>query len=224
MQPDDEPRDAESMTEAYDRRGRDGQLGAVRRPPLAPRRSAGVIEWLEDEGTGTAAVNYRLRDWLISRQRYWGTPIPIVHCADGGEVAVPDDQLPVELPPRDVDLPPKGHVAAGAATTDWVNTTCPRAGAGHARHRHDGHVRGLVVVLPAVLLAGDEDGPFGPRTPRASGCRSTSTSGACEHAILHLLYSRFFTKVLHDMGLVDFVEPFSAPAEPGPGDHGRLGR
>ena len=114
-----------------------------------------IIEQLERDGVGTGTVNFRLRDWLLSRQRYWGCPIPIIHCETDGEVPVPYDQLPVLLPDlRGADLKPKG-VSPLAAATDWVNVDVPHLRwSGEAGHRHDGHLRGLVVVLPALLLAG----------------------------------------------------------------------
>ena len=109
-----------------------------------------IVDWLESEGKGRRSVNYRLRDWLLSRQRYWGCPIPMLYCETDGLVPVPDDQLPVELPDIE-DYKPKGQPPLATAT-EWLNTTCPRVrGAGQARDRHDGHVRRLVLVLPALL-------------------------------------------------------------------------
>ena len=108
-----------------------------------------IVAWLESEGKGEPAVNYRLRDWLLSRQRYWGCPIPIVYCESDGIVAVPDDQLPVELPDVE-DYAPKGQSPL-AAVDDWVNTDVPEVRRpSPARDRHDGHLRRLVVVLPAL--------------------------------------------------------------------------
>ena len=126
------------------------------------RRSARSSTWLEEKGAGEGTVNFRLRDWLLSRQRYWGVPIPIVHCETTARSPVPYDQLPLELPElKGADLKPKG-VSPLAAAEDWVNVDCPTVRRpGQARQRHDGHVRGLVVVLPALLLADDyTDGPF----------------------------------------------------------------
>jgi leucyl-tRNA synthetase len=172
---------------------------------------ARIVEQLEAEGHGKHAVNFRLRDWLLSRQRFWGPPIPIVHCGDCGEVPVPDDQLPVVLPDdlRGADLKPKG-VSPLAAATDWVNTTCPRCGGKATR---DSDTMDTFVDSSWYFLRycspDYTDGPFDPEAVRR-WMPAHQYVGGVEHAILHLLYSRFFTKVLHDMGMVDFVEPFSA--------------
>ena len=127
-------------------------------------------------------MTYRLRDWLLSRQRYWGCPIPIIHCERCGEVPVPDDQLPVELPYlTGTDLAPKG-TSPLAAATDWVNVACPQLRrTGEAGHRHDGHLRRLVVVLLPLLLArATTDGPVRPRgrAPLDAGGRSTSAASS----------------------------------------------
>ncbi len=162
---------------------------------------------LEAEGVGEGAVIYRLRDWLLSRQRYWGCPIPIIHCDRCGEVPVPDDQLPVELPYlKGIDLLPKG-TSPLAAATDWVNVACPQCG-GPAKR--DSDTMDTFVDSSWYFFRycspGYEDGPFDPADIRR-WMPVTQYVGGVEHAILHLLYMRFFTKVLHDMGMVDFEEP-----------------
>src|SRR5581483_5426442 len=160
-------------------------------------------------GHGRGAVSYRLRDWLLSRQRFWGTPIPILYCDSCGEVPVPDEQLPVVLPDlRGQDLAPKG-VSPLAAATDWVNTECPKCG-GHARRDTD--TMDTFVDSSWYFLRycspSYEHGPFGLAAVQRWNPVDLYVGGV-EHAILHLLYSRFFVKVLQDMGMVDFGEPFT---------------
>jgi leucyl-tRNA synthetase len=166
-----------------------------------------ITEKLEAEGVGEAAVTYRLRDWLLSRQRYWGCPIPIIHCDRCGEVPVPDDQLPVELPYlTGTDLVPKG-TSPLAAATDWVNVDCPQCGGPAKRDTDtmDTFVDSSWYFF-RYCSPGYEDGPFNPEDVRR-WMPVTQYVGGVEHAILHLLYMRFFTKVLHDMAMVDFEEP-----------------
>ncbi|HYO38434.1 MAG TPA: leucine--tRNA ligase [Nocardioidaceae bacterium] len=169
-----------------------------------------VVERLEAQGRGAGAVNFRLRDWLLSRQRFWGCPIPIVHCRSCGEVPVPDDQLPVVLPDlRGADLKPKG-TSPLAAAADWVNVACPSCGGPATR---DSDTMDTFVDSSWYFLRycspHHTDGPFDPDAVRR-WMPAAQYVGGVEHAILHLLYSRFFTKVLHDMGMLDFVEPFTA--------------
>ncbi len=169
-----------------------------------------IIETLEQRGTGTGTVNFRLRDWLLSRQRYWGPPIPIVHCEACGEVGVPYDELPVRLPELSgADLKPKG-VSPLAAATDWVHVDCPQCGGPATR---DADTMDTFVDSSWYFLRycspDYTDGPFDEEAVR-DWMPAAQYVGGVEHAILHLLYSRFFTKVLHDMGMVDFVEPFTA--------------
>jgi len=171
---------------------------------------AAVIERLERERRGSRAVNFRLRDWLISRQRFWGPPTPIVHCSRCGEVAVPDEQLPVVLPElRGADLKPKG-VSPLAAARAWVEVECPSCGAPAQRDTDtlDTFVDSAWYFL-RYCSPRYTDGPFDVEAVRR-WMPCDIYVGGVEHAVLHLLYSRFFTKVLHDMGMVDFVEPFSA--------------
>ena len=170
---------------------------------------AKIIAELAAKDLGKSAKNYRLRDWLISRQRFWGTPIPIVHCPSCGEVAVPEDQLPVALPDATgLDLKPKGSSPLGALE-DWVNVPCPKCG-GAAKRDADTmdtffdsswyFLRYTSVQFNDRAFDNEEVKKWLPVDQYVGGVT---------HAILHLLYSRFFTKVLHDLGHLDFEEPFT---------------
>jgi leucyl-tRNA synthetase len=171
---------------------------------------AKIIEILAAKDLGRAAVNYRLRDWLLSRQRFWGAPIPIVYCDGCGEVAVPDDQLPVLLPDlRGQELAPRG-ASPLATAADWVNAECPKCGGPAKRDTDtmDTFVDSSWYFL-RYCSPSFEHGPFEVESVRR-WCPIDLYVGGVEHAILHLLYSRFFVKVLFDMGMLDFTEPFSA--------------
>lgn len=168
-----------------------------------------IISVLAERGTGKAAVNYRLRDWLISRQRYWGTPIPIIHCPDCGEVAVPEPDLPVKLPPSNgLDLAPKGTSPLGAADA-WASVACPNCG---QPARRDPDTMDTFVDSSWYFLRyldpHKQDGPFDPALANR-WLPVDQYVGGVTHAILHLLYARFFTKVAHDLGMVEFTEPFT---------------
>ncbi|WP_417562624.1 leucine--tRNA ligase [Microbacterium sp.] len=170
----------------------------------------GMIAELERRESGRAATTFRLRDWLISRQRFWGTPIPMIHTDDGQIMPVPDDQLPVTLPQaKDLDLKPKGQSPLGAAT-DWVTVTDPVTGAAARRDADtmDTFVDSSWYFLR--FLSPTSDVHAFPSDEAARWAPVDFYIGGVEHAILHLLYARFITKVLHDMGLVDFDEPFSS--------------
>ena len=168
-----------------------------------------MIDLLRERGTGDSATNYRLRDWLISRQRYWGTPIPIIHCEKCGEIPVPEDQLPVELPSTEgLDLSPKG-VSPLATAQEWVNVPCPNCGAPALR---DTDTMDTFVDSSWYFLryadSQNSEAAFDPKKV-AEWLPVDQYVGGVTHAILHLLYARFWVKVAHDMGLVDFVEPFT---------------
>jgi leucyl-tRNA synthetase len=181
-------------------------------------KAAGVhkaIEILEAAGRGKGAVNFRLRDWLVSRQRYWGPPIPVIHCPEHGEVPVPEDQLPVVLPELSgAELKPKG-VSPLAAATDWVATTCPTCGGPASRDTDtmDTFVDSAWYMFRYCSPQDHTQAFDSELVDRWMPC--DIYIGGVEHAVLHLLYARFATKVLADMGLVNFREPFAAQLNQG---------
>ena len=165
-----------------------------------------MISWLEENGAGEGTVTYRLRDWLISRQRYWGTPIPIIYCPEHGAVPVPEEDLPVLLP-EDAEFMPTGESPL-KLDPDFYNTECPICGGPATRETDtmdtfmDSSWYWYRYLSPRY-----DGGPFDPERGK-EWLPVDLYTGGIEHAILHLLYARFFTKVMRDMGLVDFGEPF----------------
>jgi leucyl-tRNA synthetase len=201
--------DAETpLAEAYTGPGRlvnSGQFDGME----AGEAKRAVTAWLGEKGLATARVNYRLHDWTISRQRYWGPPIPVLYCDTDGIVPVPEDQLPVLLPEIEDIKPDASGISPLARHEEWYITTCPRCG-GKARRETD--VSDTFLDSAWYFLrypsAGREDVAFDEEITRR-WLPVDSYIGGNEHAVLHLLYARFVTMALHDMGLVDFEEPFT---------------
>ena len=167
----------------------------------------GICDWMESQGYGRRTVNYKLRDWLISRQRYWGAPIPMIYCDRCGIVPVPEKDLPVLLP-DDAEFRPTGESPLKYAE-DFVNTTCPACG-GPARRETDTMDTFMCSSWYFLRYCSPRDNKhaFDPDKTRYWMPVDIYTGGA-EHAVMHLFYSRFFVKALRDMGLVDFSEPFT---------------
>jgi leucyl-tRNA synthetase len=213
VQPPEGGLDADTMTEAYTGRGTMRDSGPLDGTAVDPETHAGVDDvaaWLAQQGLGRPVTTFRQRDWLISRQRYWGTPIPIIHCERCGEVAVPEDQLPVLLPDEMPSMATAGDDAVSplATVTDWVNVPCPTC---------DGPARRDTDTLDTFFDSSwyflrycdphDDRAMFDPEAV-AAWCPVDNYFGGMDHAVMHLIYARFFVKVMMDMGMVGFPEPF----------------
>jgi leucyl-tRNA synthetase len=166
-----------------------------------------IVDWLEQQGVGKSTVTYKMRDWLISRQRYWGAPIPIVHCPEHGAVAVPDDQLPVVLPDVDDFKPKGGATSVLAEVEDWVNTTCPTCGGPAKRETDtmDGYACSSWYFLRYLDPFNDEQA-WSPEVESFWG--PVDFYNGADHAVAHLLYARFWMRFFYKQGLVATPEPF----------------
>ena len=199
----------EAMTAATTDKGVSAHSGQFDGLAYSKETVRKVAEWLETEGTGKPVVKYRFRDWLLSRQRYWGVPIPIIHCPTCGDVAVPDDQLPVVLPPVENYQPTGTGEGPLASIPEFVNTTCPQCG--EPARRETDTMAGFACSSWYFLRFAD------PHNDNAAFSREAldywlpvdTYVGGAEHAVMHLLYARFWTKVLFDAGLIGFGEPFT---------------
>lgn len=208
VQPIGEVLDSNTITKAFTDSGvmaNSGPLDGITAGKGKDQSVAAAVQWLESQTKGKGTVNYRLRDWLVSRQRYWGSPIPIIHCPDCGAVPVPDDQLPVELP-EDVEFSGKGSPLAKLES--WVNVPCPSCGTPAKRETDtmDTFMCSSWYFMRYPDAQNDRVA-FDP-TIANDWMQVDQYVGGIEHAILHLLYSRFFTKVVRDRGLLNCDEPF----------------
>jgi len=197
--------DGETMEKAFEEDGVQVNSGPFD-GMLTEEAKVKMAEWFEENGWGKREVNYRLRDWLISRQRYWGAPIPVVYCEKCGVVPVPEEQLPVELP-LDVKMKVGGNPLEDQH--DWVNTECPSCG-GPAKRETDTMDTFICSSWYFLRFASPwtQEGPF--RKDDVNYWMPVDQYiGGIEHACLHLIYARFFTKFLADLGMVNVREPFA---------------
>jgi leucyl-tRNA synthetase len=211
VMPNDQALDGDTMSEAWPGDGVMANSGPLNGVPAGKEEGQSVkaaIKWLEENKRGKGTVTYRLRDWLISRQRYWGTPIPMIHRQDGSIVPVPEEELPVRLPEIS-DYLPKGTSPLGSAT-EWVNVTDPETG---EPARRDTDTMDTFVDSSWYYLRfcdARNDNEIFSKDAVKQWMPVDQYIGGIEHAILHLLYSRFITKVLYDEGLIPYDEPFQS--------------
>ncbi|MBD8916275.1 MAG: leucine--tRNA ligase [Pseudobutyrivibrio sp.] len=201
-------KEIENMTEAYTEADgtmiNSGEWNGMESAVL--KKEAPIM--IEKMGFGKKTVNYKLRDWVFSRQRYWGEPIPIVHCPDCGAVPVPEEQLPLLLPDVDSYEPTGTGESPLAAISDWVNTTCPCCGKPAKRETNTMPQWAGSSWYFLRYVDNKNDKELVSKEKADKYLPVDMYIGGVEHAVLHLLYSRFYTKFLHDIGVVDFDEPF----------------
>lgn len=168
-----------------------------------------IITWLTENGIGEAKVNYKLRDWVFSRQRYWGEPIPLIYCEKCGWVPVPEEELPLRLPHTDDFIPPKDAQSPLAKLTDWVNTTCPHCG-GKATRETDTMPQwaGSSWYFLRYIDPHNDSALADPEKLKY-WLPVDWYNGGMEHTTLHLLYSRFWHRFLYDIGVVPTKEPYA---------------
>ncbi len=202
-------KEIENMTEAYTEASgimiNSGEWNGMESAVL--KKEAPHI--IEEKGFGKATVNYKLRDWVFSRQRYWGEPIPIVHCPDCGPVPVPEDQLPLLLPEVESYEPTGTGESPLAAIDEWVNTTCPCCGKPAKRETNTMPQWAGSSWYFLRYVDNKNDKELISKQKAHEYLPVDMYIGGVEHAVLHLLYSRFYTKFLYDIGVVDFEEPFT---------------
>ena len=204
-----EPITGDAMTQATTGTGVLVNSGPFDGLPPTKETVGRVSAWLQEQGFGKAVVTYKLRDWLLSRQRYWGVPIPIIHCPEHGEVAVPDKDLPVRLPPVE-NYQPSGTGESPLATIpEFVNTVCPICG--NPARRETDTMAGFACSSWYFLRFADPHNTHAPFSREAVDywLPVDMYVGGAEHAVMHLLYARFWTKVMYDAGIVGFAEPFT---------------
>lgn len=200
--------DGQPLREAYTAEGTMVNSGRFDGLP-SKEGSEAIALWMEERGIGERKINYRLRDWLISRQRYWGAPIPIIHCEKCGEVPVPEDDLPVLLPDVQNYEPPGDGRSPLAIIPEFVNTSCPACGGPASRETDT--MGGFACSSWYFLRFADPHNDIEPfdKSKAAAWLPVDLYVGGAEHAVMHLLYARFWTKVMYDAGLVPFTEPFT---------------
>ena len=200
-------KEVENLTEAYTEPGimiNSNEFNGMKSEDAKKK----VPDYMEEKGFGKKTVNFKLRDWVFSRQRYWGEPIPLIHCEKCGTVPVPEDQLPVILPNVKSYMPTDTGESPLAAIDEWVNTTCPCCGGPAKRETNTMPQWAGSSWYYLRYCDNHNDKELASKEALKKWLPVDMYVGGVEHAVLHLLYARFYTKFLHDIGVVDFDEPF----------------